>query len=418
MKLHKSYKILIFILITALFQGCLDDPVDYTGTMVDGTVHDQFGMYNPSVKVSVGDYPIVATDAYGKFSLENEQFPYNVTISDIHSYTVKFIGLTIPNPLLTTFEDYGNSHSCFARVHFPEITSEYDEAIIKFISADKNAQFDYKAYFPDSGFNMRVRIPNDKSRIEGKLIFLQYSMVSSYKKFGIKDISLNAGYSIQEITFTDIDVEYNPPELYSEFNIQLSPEFNRVYSTVSLLFSGMDNSSAIELPSSYYNEPYGYMVTPELPTVKYIIKFTNYASVDNYQLSSQMWVYSVPGENISMNHTKSISLQQPANEEKNVNDNTEFTFSDNEQGGIYVFRILPDPFSDYHLVDVVTDKYPITLRDFKTWGYQFKPNTTYRWGVVKYPGYKNIDDFVSSKYTEDTLYKKIPASERFSFTTQ
>jgi hypothetical protein len=417
MKLYKSYKILIFILFTALFQGCLDDPVDYTGAMVEGSVYDQFGMYNPSVKVSVGDYPIVATDVYGKFSLENEHYPYNVTISDIHSYSVKFIGLTIPNPLLTTFEDYGNSNFCFARVHFPEITSEYDEAIIKFISADKNVQFDYKVRYTDSEFNIVVRILNDKNRIEGKLIFLQYSRFSSYKKFGIKDIELNAGYVNPEITFTDNDIEYNPTELYSEFNIQLSPEFNRINSIVSLLFPGMDNSYAIELPSNYY-EPYGYIITPELPMVKYIVKFTNYASINNYQMPSQMWVYAAPGESISMNHTKSISLQQPANEETNVNENTEFTFSDNEPGGIYVFKFVPGTFSDYHLVDAVTDKYPITLRDLKTWGYQFKPNTTYRWGVVKYPGYNSIDDFVSSKYIEDTLYKKIPASERFSFTTQ
>lgn len=422
MKLYKSYKILIFILFTALFHGCIDDPVDYTGTMIDGTVYDQFGMYNPSVKVSVGDYPIVATDIYGKFSLENDQYPYNVTISNIYSYTVKFIGLTIPNPSLSTLEDYVNSNFCFARVHFPEITSEYDETIIKFISADKNVQLDYKAYYTHSEFNMWVRILNDKNSIRGKLIFLQYRLnvdqtVSYFKKFGVKDIELNAGYINPEITFTDYDISYNPPELYSEFNIQLSPGFNRLYSTVSLIFPGMDNSSAIELPSNY-NDPYGYIITPELLMVNYMVKFTNYASVGNYQISSKMWVYAAPGENISMNHIKSISLQQPPNEATNVNDNTEFTFIDNEPGGIYVFKILPSPLSEYHSVDVITDKYPITLRDFKTWGNQFKPNTTYRWGVVKYPGYKSIDDFVSSKFIEDTLYKKIPASERFSFTTQ
>jgi hypothetical protein len=418
MKLHKSYIILVFILITALFYGCIDDPVIYNGSMIEGTVYDQFGMNNPYVKVSVGDYPIVATDVLGKFSLENDQFPYNITVSDIYYSTNKYIGLTIPNPKILTLDDYGNSNSCHALVRFPELETENEQAIIKFISKDKNTQFDYTVQFQEPIFDLRVNILNDKSRIEGKLIFLQFSRGSVYKKFGIKDIVLYTGYSFQEITFTDNDVEYNPGELYSTFNIQLSNEFNDIYSIVSLVFPGMDNNSAIELPSSYFGELYGYVITPELPMIDYIVKFTNYASIDSYQLTSQMWKYVNPGEDITIYHNKSLSLLQPVNEEKNVNDNTKFIFSDTDPGGIYVYKISPDMHFDYHYVDVITDKYPLTFKDFKTWGYQFNPNTTYYWGVFKYPGYKNIDDFVSSEYTEDTLYKKIPASEWFSFTTQ
>ncbi|MEO8512034.1 MAG: hypothetical protein ABI543_00610 [Ignavibacteria bacterium] len=421
MKHTKSYKILILLLLTAIFHGCIDDPVKYNGSMIDGAVYDQFGMNYANMKVSVGDYPIVATDVYGKFSLENNQFPYNITVSDIYSSTNKYIGLTIPNPVLTTLEDHGNSNFCYVKVIFPEITSEYDEAVIKFISIDKNTQFDDKASYMDPYFGMWVNIPYDKSSISGKLIFLQYKMYSdhtvhSFKKFGIKDITLNNGYSNQEITFTENDVSYNPPELLSEFNIQLSPEFNEMNSSVSLIFPGMDNNSAIELPSSYFGELYGYVITPELPNVNYIVKFTNYASVDNYQLFSVIWDYINPGENVALNHNKSLTLLQPINEVSNVNDNTKFIFSDTEPGGIYVYKITPDLHFDYHHTNIITDKYPLTLKDFKTWGYQFIPNTKYYWGVVKYPGYKNIDEFVSSQLKEDTVYKKIPASEWYSFT--
>lgn len=422
MRLYKSYIIPVFILFSALLNGCIDDPVNYKGTMVNGSVYDEYGMNNPYIKVSVDDYPIAATDVMGKFSLENNQYPYNITISNLYSNTIKYIGITLPNPVLTTIDDEGSSNFCHVRVNFPEIISENDQAVIKFISSEKNTQSDYKAYFNDTFFSMWVSILNDKSSISGKLIFLQYKMYSdhtvrSFKKFGIKDITLNTGYTNQEITFTENDVSYDPHELLSEFNIQSSPEYNEINSTVSLIFPGMDNSSPIELPSNY-NMHYGFMVLPELPMVNYIVKFTNYAFVYNYQLPSIMWDYVYPGENISIYHNKSLTLLQPVNAESNVNDNTKFIFNDTEPGSVYVYKITPDLHINFQHIDIITDKYPLTLKDFKTWGYQFTPNTKYFWGVVKYPGYNNIDEFVSTQLREDTVYKKIPASERFSFTTQ
>lgn len=420
---HLKTYILLFLTFGGIFlQGCLNDPVSLENTLIQGTVYDKFGMTNPYVKVSVGDYPIVAPDVFGQFTLENYNFPYVLTITNEHSYSQKYLGLTTKNPNIITFENYGYAPFCNVNVNFPVITSSYEEAIVRFISADKCTQFDFIVPPHVPSMHIWVNIMNGKNRIEGKLIFLQYTIydyatVWSYEKFGVKDITLHSGYS-NEITFTNEDIEYNPEEIYQEFNIQISNEFTNFQSSVSLVFPGMEFNSTLEIPSNYFGESYGYITIPELPGIDYKIKFTNSASVTSNYISSKKWEIVDPGESINMVHNKTISLQQPLNNEKNVNDNTVFSLHDDLPGGTYVFRILSATFQDFQEISIVTDRNSIYFKDFKTWGYQFRPNIQYHWGVFKYPGYKNIDDFASSKYPEDTLLKIIPASEMYNFTIQ
>lgn len=421
MRLYKSYQLLVLLLFPLVFSACLDDPVKTNDSVVTGTVYDQLGMYNPYVKVSVGDYPIVAADVYGKFTLENNQFPYNITVSNIHYATNKYIGLTIPEPHIITLNDYGYSNTCYVNVFFPSMTSENDNAIIKFISNDNYTQFD-DYVLNGSEFNFNVGIMNDKQEIEGKLIFLQfktYYEIDAYVKFGIKDVVLHRGS--QNIYFSEEDVKYNPGEIYSSFNLQLSNEYNYWNSYVDFIFPGMNPNSEIRLHDSYENYNFGYFVVPELPMLNYKVKVTNYARTKHIiytQSYSQVWEYGNPGEVIYLFHNKTIELLSPANNQINVNDTTKFIFNDTEPGGVYVYKISPDSHFDYHKLNIITDKYLLTLKDFKTWGYHFTPNTTYYWGVIKYPGYRNIDEFASTQLKEDTVYKKIPASEWFTFTTQ
>lgn len=421
MKHLKTY-ILLFVTFTAFcFLGCIDDPVKNHDSLIQGTTYDKFGMTNPYVKVSVGDYPIVAPDIFGKFTLENNNFPYNLTTTNENSFSQKYLGLTLKDPNIITFEHYGNSNFCNVKVNFPMITTSYEEAIIRFISADKCTQFDFNVPPLRPSMDISIDILKGKNRIEGKLIFLQYTIydyatVWSYEKFGVKDITLNSGITNPEVTFTNEDVEFNPNELHPTFNIHLSNGFTHLNSYVSLVFPGMEYNSILEIPSYYYNETSGYLTIPELPGIDYKIKFTNYASFSSNYFTSKKWEIVDPGENIDMIHNKTISLQQPLHNEKNVNDNTVFSIHDDLPGGIYVFRILVATITDFQEISIVTDRNSIYFKDFKTWNYQFKPNIEYEWGVFKYPGYKNIDDFASSKYTEDTLQRIIPASEMFTFT--
>jgi len=183
----------------------------------------------------------------------------------------------------------------------------------------------------------------------------------------------------------------------------------------------MCENSNISYLEDFSNMPSGYIVLPDLPMLPYNIKVENTAGIWNgifNQIFSKVWEYGKPGEYINLNQVKSLYLNLPEDGEKNINDNTKFVFNDIDPGGIYIYKISNEITLDSRTVNIITDKYPLTFKDFKTWGYQFTPNTKYYWGVVKYPGYRNIDEFVSSKLKEDTVYKKIPASEWFSFTTQ
>ncbi len=421
MRLYKSYIIPVFILFSALLNGCIDDPVNYTGSMVNGSVYDKYGMNNPYIKVSVGDYPIVATDVYGQFSLENNQYPYNITVSNLSYSTNKYMGMTILNPQLLSYDDYGYSNPCYIVVHFPELETLDDEAFVKFVSIDNNTQSDDLAFYGDK-LGFRVGMINDKNTIEGKLIFLQFKrsdIIYSYEKFGMMDVVLHSGS--QEFFFDTAQINYNPDEIYSYFHVNLSNEFTSCNTRIDLTFPGMCENSNISYLEDFSNMPSGYIVLPDLPMLPYNIKVENTAGIWNgifNQIFSKVWEYGKPGEYINLNQVKSLYLNLPEDGEKNINDNTKFVFNDIDPGGIYIYKISNEITLDSRTVNIITDKYPLTFKDFKTWGYQFTPNTKYYWGVVKYPGYRNIDEFVSSKLKEDTVYKKIPASEWFSFTTQ
>jgi hypothetical protein len=242
--------------------------------------------------------------------------------------------------------------------------------------------------------------------------------IVSYDKFGIKEVVLNAGYSNQDIFFTEEDLNYNPDELYSYFHVHVANNFDFQYSEISLCFPEMHNNSSIQMPMDYNNMQTGNIVLPDIPALSYNIKFKNYAASGNSLIFSEKWAYIQPGQNISMVHDKYLSLYQPVNYETNVNDNTKFIFDDITPSGIYVYVLIAISHHDFHTINIVTDKYPLEFKDFKTWGYNFRQNTDYFWGVKKYPGYKDINDFASSNILSDTLSAEIPASEMFTFTTQ
>lgn len=416
--LNNIKKILFFnsVICLIITSGCIDNPVIPQGS-INGSVYDKYGMPIPYTLVSIGEYPIIGLDGFGNFSIDNTAFPYDLTISRKQVAT-KYMGLTIHSTKCFSFNEFGYGRNCIMFVSYPPLDGS-NRAIIKFISKDVNTQFDYYS-FSDTLFEIHVGIMPDKDKIEGKLIFLQYTSyfgIKSFDKFGVKDITLYTG-SNPNIRFTEQDVSYNPKEITMPFSIQFSGNYEDFYSLSSINFHGMNHNSELEI---FYPEEYhsGYIIVPELPGLDYKIKFTNYLYYYDDLRRTQpsiKWVYVNPRESISLQHNETIKLILPANGEGVITDTTKFIFTDSEPGGIYVYYITNNsPFYSRIHLNIATEKYPLEFKDFKTRGVTFKPNETYYWSVKKYPGYKSIDEFTSRKIIEDTTYSSIPSSANHYF---
>lgn len=417
MKLARLYQFLLIITLFSAFSGCIDAPV-YNASYVEGNIIDEYGITNPYVLVSVGDYPIVAPDASGKFTLENSSNPYDIVFTRGSYAVFKYKGLTRSNLNFCTFDDAGYSPNTYVNVAYPR-SSELSWLYIKFISKESFIQYEYEFLSFDSTVRLPLAITNGRTQIEGQILFLELDdYLNEFTRYGIKNVLLNTGYNNQPVIFNDSDVSFDPPEFFNYFNVQIAGNYYDEYSRVSLSFPGMNTNSALDF-NGYFN---GYFIVPDIPSINYEIKITNVVipnAISHWrQIYSSKWVFAEPGENIELTHERTLFLQTPYDGETNITPSSVFSFEDKEPNGVYVYSMYPDPHLDYYMIQLATDKKTLTLSDFKTRGYHFAPNTAYYWSVRKYPGYGSIDEFASGKFMNDTTYSKIPASETFKFVTQ
>lgn len=410
-KLYITLHILVYLFIT----GCIDSP-ENTSIKIKGTVYDKYGMLHPYSLVSAGDYPIVATDYNGTFLLENENFPYDLTVSDNYrSNSQKFLKLTIPAPNITFLDVYGYASNSNLSVHFP-LLGENEFAYIRFISPDLTVQFDN---FVNGGdfFNCNVGFLTNKTQITGKLIFLKFINVNgirSFENFGYKNLVLGSG--TQDIYFSSQDISYNPKEIPCQFSVNVQNNYDFWYSIVEMKFKGMHENSNLELYLLDY--PFwGYFIVPELPEIEYKIKFIleagNRTHFGNF---SKQWVYKNPGEDTHLDITRTLEIQSPANGEINITNNSSFIFTDPEPRGIYIYQISKERYFG-NTANIITTSNNLKLSELSTRLFKFESNKTYYWCVKKYPGYESVDEFASGRLKPDTLFNKIPSSEVYSFTT-
>lgn len=415
-KINRTKLYITLLIISNLFiSGCIDNP-DNISNKLNGTVYDKYGMLHPYSLVSAGDYPIVATDFYGAFLLENDNFPYDLTVSDIYSSnSQKFLNLTIPAPQITFLDVYGYASSTYLKVHFP-LLGEQEYAYIRFISPDLTVQFNNFVYEGDI-FDCSVGFLTNKKQISGKLIFLKFIYVNGvrrFENFGYKNLVLGSGY--QEIFFSSQDISYNPNEIPCKFSVDVQNTYDFWYSVVEMKFKDMHENSNLEL-DLLDNPIGGYYIVPELPEIEYKIKFIGMAgNPTNFRNFSKQWVYKNPGEDTHLDITRTLEIQSPANGEKNITNNSSFIFTDPEPQGIYIYQISKERYFG-NTANIITTSNNLKLSELSTRLFKFESNKTYYWFVKKYPGYESVDEFASGRLKPDTLFNKIPCSEVYSFTT-
>lgn len=415
MKITRLHKYFALVAACLIFTGCIDDPVTPTGS-ISGFVYDEYGMPNSNTLVSVGEYPIIGIDRMGKFSAEPTTIPYDITIGG-DGLASKYIGLTSNDIKLFSYNQYGYGNSCNMLISFPPV-SKFNKVFIKFISPEFSIDFNNVVYPPDTIMATSVGIFPDKSVISGKLVYLEVEdnyNITYYKKYGVKNVTLFAA-GINRFTFNENELRL--PEQKLQYYHITTDNYRTAISIISFHFAGMHNSS--ELITEYIHNNTGIRFTPVLEGLDYRVRFTNRLTFsDTLPLRSESvkWVYAGINEDISFHHPENIRLVYPANGSAIYSDSTKFIFDDTEPGGIYMYCIFNQHYDENYLrANIITQRYPLQLSDFKTRGVNFKPGINYIWSVRKYMGYKSMEEFTSTNITEDTTYKFIPASSQNYFT--
>src|SRR4030095_9754645 len=413
--------LIIFSFSLIILYGCIEEPSAPSGS-ISGTVYDDYGIPVSYALVSLSEYPIVGTDIQGNFNIETQKFPYDISVTYLReSHCTKYLGVSLPSSKIYAIDNFSFAPPVQVNVTFPN-PAYNARSYIKFVSTELFNQFEYTFFLKNSA-ELKIYIPRDKNQISGKLIYLEvYTWPETdYIKYGIKDVTLNKN-TPNNIVFTEQDVSYDPPEVYSSFIVNLPPNYTSYDTFAEINFPGMSVNSSFQV-DGFGKFIGGNFRLPVIRNVNFNFKITNKASSPSTQYHwsyiSKKWGYINPGEGIQINQEDNLKLILPQNDTENITDTSTFAISDDEIPGVYIYRIIKEisPSSMRIIVNVVSDKKSIKFGEFKARGVSFEPGETYRWVVQKYPNYTSIDDFASVKYNEDSRYSGIAASNFFSFKT-
>lgn len=423
----KSLPIYLLPLIGLLFYSCIDAPVAPNGNMISGTVYDKYGKYeierfNP-LMVSPGNAPITELGNTPEFSINSLNKPYDLVINEyFSSLIVKFEGINTNtlnpvfyHPIYSTFTNWGRNRYIF--VEFPPVSSS-KKIFIKLISDDNFIQYN-NVFYIDEGTSFQeisIVMPDDYYYPSGDIILLEadedINGNLNFEKFGIKHIN---GY--QYCTFNDSDLAYDPPETLSHFTNVRPHNTNIADNRVLISFPGKFISSDLVLYNSL--DDVSDITIPQLPFNNYKIKFTGtYKTNYPYDIAFKN-VLLDPGNDCEIIHKEPVQLSEPPDEEINVNGLTEFKISDDNTTGIFIIDLILFYENNYEnkILRYFTTKKSFKFSDLTVRGFEFSPNSKYKWCAYKLPEYQNIDELLSTPYFTDNRYNSIQISGMRTFYT-
>ena len=419
---RNTFKIFIATVLTAVLAGCIDSPVQEEGIIIKGKVYSGYNCL-----VSNGEYPLVPTDYYGNFELKVSNKPYDLIVSEYISRILKISGITINNPQIIT-NDYNRVHynyyDCKTYVKFPPLSIK-KRICAKFISKDEFISYnEFKTIYPGTdSVLVRIFLPPGKTEISGRIYYLEASIVSgeltSYDKFGIKDITIYKGLN-PNLYFKNEDISYNPAEITQWVNVELPQSFRKSIIRVCLSLPDYYKYSDFIIYEADYWFMYDHVLIPVIPLNEFKIKLiVEYLKDYGYYyfeyIPGHIWKLVNIGEPLTISLTQSVFEKLPIEGADNISDTSAFEITDIIGAAIYEYNLyLPN---DHKVIRLITNKTKIKFSDFRARGFDLLRNTTYLWHVRKFPNYNNVDEFLTKPYIIDNRYNYIELSKGRSFKT-
>ncbi len=427
-KFTKSLSIYLLPVLGLLLYSCIDDPVSPNGNYVHISIHDEYGeqyYWNNSLDrflISPGDAPI--TIFYqSEILLNTFNSPYSIVItSELEEIIYKYMNVASKDikPLYYNYySNYNNLQSFSIRIKIPEIKAERTEYFVNFISDLNYVQVmnQFTMRFGDSILYCYLKIPenNHSYFLSGKIMIFEaanwrHGNKIDYRKFGYKESdSLSEN---QTVVFTESDLEYDLPDILTNFKNILPTGRSGAGNQISISFPGYSKSADLLLIGGT-SDNFDFII-PALP-LENRIKFTGrYSGGNNSENAFRSELFEL-GENCIITHKEPISLVSPAYGDSNVTGSTIFKIYDDQPGGVYLYEF--DINAPYGPLRIYTSKQELKFSEIITRGFEWRPNRQYVWFVRKFPGFANVDELLSSPYTLSPKYNATQSTEPRYFYT-
>ncbi len=420
----KKIAVRIFLIFGLVWlSGCESDNPVGDGNKITGTVYDEKGFPCGGSIVNLENHqPYYLTLSDGKFSLNVKSPPYNLKINNKVIY--KGIILNNINLLSNRFAEMNRKT---ISVKIPKILKKNEIGFLKFLSND----ISYSGYgFTFGGtVPLTIEYPITKTAIEGKIVLLSVIFnsnyfITSYEHFGVKNVRLDINSLNDTISFSESEINYNPPECEITFDVTNENSENsttlfslnfKEYKSISFiplnnfLNKGSFNSFKFIEPA-LLSEPFDFRISFIQTLRDSNNKFSYFRNEKTLNLDP------CTGGNIII-HNKIFS-QHPENNQTDVNRHTNFIFENNGPNGIYEFNIEEYFGKGIQLVArVYTDKNWINFGELIDSGLELHSHSYFSWHVIKHLGYNSIDEFVETPFYEISNTKGTLSSAYRNFFT-
>lgn len=361
--------------------------------LLTGNVTSFWGEPKANVKVST-DSATVYTDAQGNFSIPNVAVPYNLYFSDTarSQYNV-MQGLTAEQVKLvfTNSPYYGFTNTCELKVTalngFGNITNA------KFVFTDGRY---LNAYGFVNNSNYETIRLNEYGSVTGRLYVIGYRVVNNkveaYENFGYKDVTLTTGGQFT-VNVDSADIAFNPGETTISGSFSNYPPGSNLFRVFTFSFGEYytpNYATPISFEPISSTADFSYVVPSNIPG--FFKPMVYMETVGSQSFRRKRWVTIDPGTTGgSYALATEPTLLQPQNGAGNVGLNTQFTFTQGSEQGIYILRIYNGSIG----YSIYTSELSTTLESLARYGFSPGAGTTYTWSVTKLGPYNTLDEYVS-----------------------
>ena len=392
-----SAPVIFFFFSFFFLQSCSDDSMSPSNSSVNGKVLGSANNPLPNLKIKIGNQSTV-TGTNGDFSLSNISMPYDLLIIDEQSKSQALIkSVNIQNITVPEFLSFKNpDFTSYLNVNIP---SEFLQAgkkgkIIFTNGVDINSSKDIVSESTDLEIKM-----SEFKRLNGKLIILIYKTdnagnIISYENYcEINEIEIFPN----RISYYNIDstqLSFNPGERSVSGKINIPPGYTSGDQYFYLNFASKNSSfnndeckfSAID------GNDFNIIVPVDLPS-EFSVLIHNYihsGSGNKYCLET----FIVPDNSgtVEFQSRRPADLNSPAENETNVNSNTEISYTSGDGNGVFVTRF----FKDSYICSVVTTSGSFSFSELNKFEIGDMKNSYFVWSVQKYGEVSGLNEYLTS----------------------
>lgn len=409
MYIRKILPAIVLVYACLQFMSC-DNSVDSSSGSVSGKLygHNHTGIEN--IKVTVQDKNTY-TSADGSFSLNGISYPYDVIITDsaLRKATI-YKNISVSNIELYSDRYSGSNYSAaiYVRILGESVQSGKKWKVIFTDRENINEYAEVSGINPTAGLLLNM----DKDIVSGRLIALSYmkdnnGKITSYENFGTFPLYNIQSGNTYNYWFDSLSLAFNPGEetITASINVAAVP-----YSTEFYLSFGTKNRpenfgyTFSYLTGNYFNFKIPTGLTVPFSTV--ILNNTTFSSGYSQQVYN---VFPNSGNDLIVN-VPPIPLT-PAEDAKNVNTGTQFSFNSGSGKGVYeIILTNQSRLSEYR---IITAENIFTLEGLDKLGFGSINNNIFEWRVTKKGPASTINEYVTNYDNEQNHFYSEGNSRRF-----